>query len=74
MLGITTDKLLSFQEELTEEEINQYLSEMQKDLENKDFHDVFLSVQGKIREYPDCEKLIWQAAVILDAKQMTMKF
>ena len=70
LLGITTDELLSFQDELTDEEINQYLSEIQKDLESKDFHDVFLSVMGKIEEYPNCEKLIWQAASILDAKRM----
>ena len=70
LLGITTDELLSFKDELTDEEINQYLSEIQKDLESQDFHDVFLSVKEKIEEYPNCEKLIWQAAVILDAKRM----
>lgn len=71
LLGITTDELLSFQEELTGEEISQYLSKLQKDLESKDFREVFLSVKKKIEEYPNCEKLIWQAAVILDAKRMT---
>lgn len=71
LFGITTDELLSFKDELTDEEINQYLLELQKDLERRDFHDVFLSVKEKIEEYPNCEKLIWQAAVILDAKRMT---
>ncbi len=71
LLGITTDELLSFQDELTDEEIDQYLSKVQKDLESKDFHDVFLSVKEKIEEYPNCENLIWPAAVILDAKRMT---
>ena len=71
LLDITTDELLSFKDELTDEEINQYLSKIQKDLESQDFHDVFLSVKEKIEEYPNCEKLIWQAAVILDAKRMT---
>ena len=70
LLGITTDELLSFKDELTDEEINQYLSNIQKDLESKDFHDVFLSVKEKIEEYPNCERLIWQAAVILDAERM----
>ncbi|MGN0784871.1 MAG: helix-turn-helix domain-containing protein [Candidatus Aphodomorpha sp.] len=73
LLGITTDELLSFQDTLTDEEINRYLLKMQKDLENKDFHDVFLSAKRKIEEYPNCEKLIWQAAVILDAKRMAME-
>ena len=70
LLGITTDELLSFREELTDEEIDQYLSDIQRDLESKDFRDVFLSVKEKLQEYPNCEKLLWQAAVILDAKRM----
>lgn len=73
LLGITTDELLSFKDELTDEEINQYLSKIQKELESKNFHDIFLSVKEKIEEYPNCEKLIWQAAVILDAKRMATK-
>ncbi len=73
LLGITTDELLSFKDDLTDEEIGQYLSGLQKDLESKGFHDVFLSVKKKIGEYPNCEKLIWQAAVMLDAKRMTME-
>ncbi|MEY8285565.1 helix-turn-helix transcriptional regulator [Lachnospiraceae bacterium 50-23] len=70
LLGITTDELLSFKDELTDEEIHQYLSNVQKDLENKDFHEVFISVKEKIEEYPNCEWLIWQAAVILDANRI----
>ena len=70
LLGITTDELLAFKDELTDEEINQYLSNVQKDLENKSFHEVFHSVREKIEEYPNCEGLIWQAAVILDANRI----
>ncbi len=62
LLGITTDELLSFKDELTDEEINRYLSELQKNLECKDFHEVFLSVKKKIEKYPNCETLIWQSA------------
>ena len=73
LLGITTDELLSFKDDLTDEEISQYLLKIQKDLQSKDFHDIFLSVKEKVEEYPNCEKLIWQAAVILDAKRMTIE-
>lgn len=73
LLGITTDELLSFKDELTDEEINQYLSKIQKDLKSQNFHDVFLSVKEKIEKYPNCEKLIWQVAVILDANRMAIK-
>lgn len=72
LLDITTDELLSFKDELTDKEINQYLQDIHKDLESKNFHDVFLSVKEKIEEYPNCEKLIWQAAIILDANRMTI--
>ncbi len=70
LLGITTDELLSFKDELTTEEINQFLSQMQKDLEKKDYCDVFLSAKSIIQEYPNCESLILQIAVILDARRM----
>lgn len=69
LLKITTDELLSFRDELTEAEINQYLSQVQADLKSKSFHEVFLAIKKKIEEYPNCENLIWQAAVILDAKR-----
>ena len=70
LLGITTDELLSFRDELTDEEINRYLKQVQKDLKSKDFDDVFRSVKEKIEEYPNCGKLIWQAAVVLNAGRM----
>jgi len=70
LLGITTDELLSFKDELTVEEINQFVSQIQKDLEEKDYYDVFISAKAKIQEYPNCEILIWQTAVILDAWRM----
>ena len=58
---------------MTDEEISQYLSKIQKDLEDKNFHDVYPSVKEKIEEHPNCEKLIWQAAIILDANRMAIK-
>ena len=44
LLGITTDELLSFRDELTDDEINRYLSQIQNDIENKDFCEVFFAV------------------------------
>jgi transcriptional regulator with XRE-family HTH domain len=73
LLNITTDELLSFKDELTDEEINQYLSNVQKDLKDKRFHEVFISVKEKIEEYPNCEKLICQAAIILDVNRIATK-
>lgn len=67
LLGITTDELLSFKNELTYEEVNRFLLQMQRDMEEKDYHDVFLAAKRMIQENPNCESLIWQSAVILDA-------
>ena len=53
LLGITTDELLSFRDELTDDEINRYLSQIQNDLENKDFCEVFFAVKKKIEKYPN---------------------
>ena len=66
LLGITTDELLSFKNELTDEEVDRFLLQMQKDLEKKGYHDVFLSAKRMIQEHPNCESLIWQSALILD--------
>lgn len=69
LLGITLDILLSFREELTEEEINSFVQEVDNRfrVENEAYEEVFLWVKEKIECYPNCYRLIWQMAVILDA-------
>ncbi len=66
LLGITPDKLLSFREELTEEEIADYVGKIHKDLDEKEYREVFEGVRRLIEEYPNCGKLICQAASVLD--------
>lgn len=68
LLGITVDELLSFQEALTEDEIVRFVRQIDTDLDNKAFADVFAAVKGKIEEYPNCTQLIWQTAIVLHAK------
>ena len=72
LLDITLDTLLSFREELTEEEINGIVQEVDSRfrLKNEAFEEVFEWVKGKIELYPNCYRLIWQMAVILDAWRM----
>lgn len=72
LLGITTDELLCFRGTLSDIEIQQYLTQLQEDLERKEFPTVLCSVQEKIREYPNAEHLIWQAASILDGKRQLL--
>lgn len=68
LLGIKTDELLAYHDELTETEINQYLQQLREDLENKEYSEVFSSVKAKIEEYPNCEELIWHAAMLLQTR------
>lgn len=58
LLGITADTLLSFREELTNEEINHLLKELGCKLKKKPYENVFCWDQEKLELYPNCEKLI----------------
>ena len=70
LLGISTDELLSFEETLTDEEIEGFIRKLQKELESRDFRELFAFVKETIEEYPNCESLILQAAALLDVKRM----
>ncbi len=67
LLNITLDTLLSFEEELTAEEINSIVYEIDARLKDETYEEAFQWAKGKIEQYPNCEQLIWQMALILDA-------
>ncbi|MFT4107029.1 MAG: helix-turn-helix transcriptional regulator [Lacrimispora sp.] len=71
LLDITLDTLLCFQETLTEEEINHIIYEIDSRLKCEPFEEVFQWAKGKIEQYPNCEQLILQTAVIFDAWRLT---
>lgn len=68
LLGVSLDTLLSFQEELTEEEINHYIHELDDRLKNKSYEEAFQWAKGVIETWPDCELLILHMAVLLNAR------
>ena len=68
LLNITTDTLLSFQEELSAEEIEKAVRQIDNDLNEKDYAEVFSAARKITEEYPNCFAFIWQAAVILEAR------
>ena len=68
LLGITTDILLGFQENLSAEEISAFIRKMNQDLDTRNYEEVFKEAKEKIELYPNCELLIWQTAVILHAR------
>lgn len=70
LLGITTDTLLSFKDDLTDGEIRDFIHSIDQALEERAYSEVFAAVKQKIEEYPNCERLIWQSALILDARRL----
>ena len=70
LLGITTDTLLSFRDELTDEEITLFVRELDNNLETKPYAEVFLLAEQKIKEYPNCTKLMLNTALLLESHKL----
>lgn len=71
LLDISLDTLLSFHGELTEEEINQIVREMDDRMRKEPFEEMFQWAKKKMEQYPNSGQLCWQLAVILDAHRLT---
>lgn len=71
LLGISLDELLSFREELSTDEINNIIKELDAKLETETYAEVFGWAQNLLHEYPNCNQLIWQTALVLDASRLT---
>lgn len=74
LLDINLDTLLSFEKELSTEEVNYIILEMNDKFKNQTFEEVFQWAKKKINQYPNCEQLIWQIALILDSKSLMSKY
>lgn len=70
LLGISLDTLLSFQEELTQEEIASIIMEAEQKLKTESYNEVFHWIKSIIESYPNCLMLVWQLAAILDAQRL----
>lgn len=70
LLHISLDTLMSFQEELTSYEIEEIIRELDNLFDSEGFEKGYERALEKIREYPNCNMLIWQIAVILDARRL----
>lgn len=70
LLGISLDTLLSFREELTQEEIQDMIYTLNTMLREQSFGEAFAYAKEKIAQYPNCEYLILEAAVLLNASRM----
>ena len=70
LLDISLDTLLSFREELTMEEINEIIREADSRLEKEPYEEVFQWAKKKIEQYPNCDELILDIAVLFDAQSI----
>ncbi len=70
LLDISLDTLLSFHEELTQEEINGIVLEADLKLKEKSYDEAFLWAKKKLEQYPNCEQLILNIAIIFDARRI----
>lgn len=67
ILNISLDTLLSFNESLSEEEINIIVNELRTKFEESTYEVAFNEAKLNIEKYPTCYYLIWQLALLLDS-------
>lgn len=73
LLGISLDTLLAFREELTQEEINAVIYELDEKLKTMPYEECFQWAKEKLEEYPNCEGLMASVAVVLEAQIMVQE-
>ena len=64
-LGVDLNTLLSFQEDLTDQEIGLFLNQLYEISQRDGCGAAFQLVRGKLREYPNSDKLAYNAAGML---------
>lgn len=73
LLNISLDTLLSFREDLTTEEINEIVYEADSKLKEESYDEAFLWAKKKLEQYPNCEELILNIAIIFDAQRIVQE-
>ena len=66
LLDISLDTLLSFHEYLSDTEIEEIIRKMDRMFSEEGYEKTYEWALRLIKEYPNCNMLIWQAAVMLD--------
>lgn len=67
LFGISCDTLLVYKETLTTEEINHICQQTQQMLEQQEFAAVLQWAQKQMAEYPNCEQLTLNLAILLNS-------
>lgn len=71
LLHISLDTLMSFHEELSPAEIDEIIREMDNMFNTEGFEKAYEWATEKVKKYPNCNMLIWQVAMMLDARRLT---
>ena len=66
LLKVDLNTLLSFNEELTDQEIAVFVNELSQKVGSIPFSDIMEEAREKIREYPNCDRLICNVAMTID--------
>lgn len=66
LLKIDLNTLMSFNDDLTDIEIESFVNEVDKTAREQDYDTAFQKAINKIHEYPTCEKLIYSVILYLD--------
>lgn len=67
LLEISTDTLLSYEEELTQQEIKQMIYGIKEAMERDGYEKAFQFAESNIRKYPNCIQVAFLSAQLLDA-------
>lgn len=65
LLRTDINTLLCFQEDLTEENVVEYTTQITKAAQSEGIEEAFRLIQEKVREYPCCARLLYQMASVL---------
>ncbi|MGN0412119.1 MAG: helix-turn-helix domain-containing protein [Lachnospiraceae bacterium] len=71
LLNISLDTLLSFQEKLTGVEVEEIIREMDIMFSKEGYEKTYEWAVKIVEKYPNCNILIWQVALMLDARRLT---
>ena len=66
LLKIDLNTLLSFNEDLTDIEIENFVNELDEIVQEQNYMSAFQMAIDKIHEYPTCDKLLYSATLYLD--------
>lgn len=66
LLKIDLNTLMSFNDDLTDIEIENFVNEIDKTVQEQDYDTTFQNAINKIHEYPTCEKLIYSVILYLE--------